>query len=120
MGRRTYDLSGYSAILGAGFAGACQPHLRPGDLVTGELRTVDHVATPAEKSALGAEGVAAVDMESRWLEAAAAGAGLPYRSVRVVIDCLDDRAMTPATASHYLTAAGSLRRAVARTLMAWP
>src|SRR5689334_16120816 len=71
MGRRAWDLSGCSAVISAGFAGACQPWLRPGDVVSGELRTLDHVASISEKAALGRAGVAAVDMESEWLAAAA-------------------------------------------------
>src|SRR5689334_8597239 len=86
MGRHIPSLAGYPAVMSAGFAGACQPHLRPGDVVTGRLETLDHIASPAEKAGLGRGGVAAVDMETRWLAEAAAAAGLAFTSVRVVID----------------------------------
>ncbi len=119
MGRRAYDLSDCEAVVSAGFAGACQPHLRPGSLVTGRLHTLDHVATPSEKAALGAEGVTAVDMETAWLKAAAADASRPFRSVRVIIDGVHDRAFSPATALHYPIAALSLWRAVRQALVDW-
>jgi len=129
MGRRTYDLSGCDAVLSAGFAGACQPRVRPGDVplagnappelrerlgaLSGEIRTLDHIATPAEKAALGGQGVAAVDMETAWLATAASA---PFIGVRVIIDCLADRALSAATARHYLAACRGLRAAVAETL----
>jgi nucleoside phosphorylase len=126
MGRRAYDLTGCEAVLSAGFAGACQPDLRPGDVLlagaapaalrhrlgalTGEIRTLDHIASPSEKSALGRQGVAAVDMETAWL---AAAASVPFLSVRVIIDGLEDPAVSLATAGHYLVASCALRAAVA-------
>lgn len=113
IGRRSYDLAGCDAVLSAGFAGACRAELRPGDVVPGDaLRTLDHVASPAEKAELGWQGVAAVDMETSWLAAAATEAGLPFLSVRVIIDRLQDHAIGPATGVYYLTACASLRRAV--------
>src|SRR5581483_7962415 len=111
MGARRYELQGRRAVVSAGFAGACQPDLRPGDVVTGTLRTLDHIATPAEKRRLQSEGVEAVDMESHYLAEAASAAGLPFRSVRVIIDTLPDRALSLATAANYPRAAASLRAA---------
>ena len=126
MGRRDWDLSGCDAVISAGFAGACQPGLRPGDIllaggvpaglgerlgaVSGELRTLGHIAGPAEKAALGREGVAAVDMETAWLQAACE---VPFLAVRVIIDRVQDRPLGLATARHYLLACTRLRRAVA-------
>jgi hypothetical protein len=126
MGRRSVDLGECQAVLSAGFAGACRAGLQPGDVllagdagkdlrerlgaIDGELRTVDHVASPAEKAALGRQGVAALDMETAWL---AAAASMPFVSVRVIIDRLQDRAVSFGTARHYVTASRSLRAAVA-------
>jgi nucleoside phosphorylase len=117
MGRRVCELDGCDGVLSAGFAGACRRDLRPGDVVpSAEIRTLDHIASPAEKAALGREGVAAADMETAWLAAAAAEAGLPFLGIRVVIDRVGDRALSAATAAHYLTAARALRRAVGDAL----
>lgn len=132
IGRRLYDLAGCDAVLLAGFAGACRAELRVGDVIlsggpsaelgrrlgaiSGELRTIDHVASPSEKAALGAHGAVAVDMETRWL---AEAAGVPFVSLRVIIDRLEDTALGAATALHYLTACRSLRRAVAIALDYW-
>jgi hypothetical protein len=132
MGRRAATTAGEGPVLVAGFAGACRAELRVGDVilaggaspelrrqvgaVEGELRTLDHVASPVEKAALGAAGVAAVDMETAWLAEAAAG---PFLSVRVVIDRLDDRAFSAAAAWHYPAACSSLRRAV-KTILQEP
>src|SRR5438034_6275915 len=117
MGRREYDLAGCSAVVSAGFAGACRPDLRPGDVLLagdasadlrlrvgamkGEIRTVPTIASPSEKAALGREGIAAVDMETSWLAAAAAEARLPFLGVRVIIDRVDDHPFSLATALHY-------------------
>ena len=116
MGRRPLDLAGASQVIFAGFAGACQAHLRPGDVVNGELRTLDHIAGPTEKADLGRQGVEAVDMEAAWAAEAAAAAGVPFVNVRVIIDGMNDRALSPATAGHYPVAALALRRAVKAAL----
>ena len=129
MGRRAAAAAEEGAVLLAGFAGACRAELRVGDVilagdaspelrrrvgaVEGELRTLDHVASPAEKAALGAEGVAAVDMETAWLAEAAAG---PCLSVRVIVDRVQDAAFSAATAWHYPAACSSLRLAVKTVL----
>lgn len=135
MGRAAYDLRGCDAVMSAGFAGACLGHLRPGDVILGgsaspefrarvgamdgEIRTLDHIASPAQKAALGREGVAAVDMETGWLAAAAAEAGLPLLAVRVIIDRVQDHALGLATARHYPPAAIALRRAVTLARRLW-
>ncbi|MBV8087294.1 MAG: hypothetical protein JO247_20990 [Chloroflexi bacterium] len=118
MGARVPSLAGYERVVSAGFAGACDPALRAGDLVTGPLETLDHIASPAEKAALRGTGVQAVDMEGRWLAAAAAEAALPFTSVRVVIDRVQDPAFSLATAAAFPRAALALRRAVVAVLTA--
>jgi len=75
----------------------------------GPILSVDHVTKPAERRALEAVGVLAVDMESAWL--AEAAAGRPLAVVRIVVetadrDLLDVR--TPAAGIHALR---NLRRA---------
>jgi hypothetical protein len=127
MGRCDYDFSGCDAVLSAGFAGACRPELRAGDVLLagyappdlrerlsarpGEIRTIDHIASPAEKAAFGRDGAAAVDMETAWL---AAAAGVPFLSVRVIVDRLEDRPLSLATAWNYPLASRALRTAVAQ------
>jgi 4-hydroxy-3-methylbut-2-en-1-yl diphosphate reductase len=137
------------AIAVAGFCGALDPALRPGDLVVAtELRGPDGtVACPtagllagalrrrgltvhegplastprlvrgAERERLHATGAIAVDMESAWL--AAAAAGRPLAVVRAVVD-------TPARELHnpVALAGGTARafrslRAAADVLGAW-
>ncbi len=136
MGQQRYDLGDCEAVISAGFAGACQSWLEPGDVVLagsyepvlkaalraadGEIRTVDHIASPAEKAHLGRTGIAAVDMETRWLREAAESRPVPFLGIRVVIDGLGDRAAGLAAAAHYPLAALRLRRAVCRALELWP
>jgi hypothetical protein len=71
-------------------------------------------ATPADKRALAANGALAVDMESHGLALAASKAGIPWLSVRAVLDPLD--ATLPAFARErrksYL--APALRHALSR------
>ena len=116
MGRRTYDFERAAAVVFAGFAGACQPRLQPGDVVTGPVWTLDHIAQPAEKAALGARGVAAVDMETEWAAKEAAARGVPFRSVRVIIDRVGDRPLSVATVRNFPGAARALRRATVAAL----
>ncbi len=136
VGRRSYDVGGCTAVLSAGFAGGCRPELCPGDVVLtgeaspelrsrlaavdGEVRTLERIATPADKAALGREGAAAVDMETKYLMQAAHEAGLPFLSLRLIIDRLDERAISLATARHYPRACFALRKAVTVALQAWP
>lgn len=133
MGRRPVSLAGWDALLSAGFAGACQPGLAPGDVlvtsptlarvigaVDGEIRTVTSVASPETKAALGREGVAAVDMETAWLRDRAELAGLPFLGVRVIVDTVEHPALGLTTARHYPRAARGLRSAVEKALTCWP
>lgn len=98
-------------VVSAGYAGGLGPDLRVGDLVVGAnhsepalaararrilddaprvglLHTQKTVAeTAAEKRALhAATGALAVDMETAWIAAACAAAGVPLLSLRVVSD----------------------------------
>jgi nucleoside phosphorylase len=117
MGRRELDLSGCTAVVSAGFAGACRRGLRAGDAAPADhLRTLDHIASVREKASLAREGVAAVDMETAWLAEAASTAGIPFLSVRVIIDGPDDPPLGIRTAAHYPLAARRLRAAVAEAL----
>ena len=50
----------------------------------GPIASVDHVVHGAERGVLAGEGALAVDMESAWL--AAAAAGRPFAVLRVVLD----------------------------------
>lgn len=136
MGRRTYDFRGCTAVVSAGFAGACQSWLRPADLLlagrdspelqralsatAGEIRTVDRVLGPAAKAALGRQGAAAVDMETAWLARAAAADGLPFLALRVIVDRLEDRPVSVMVAAHYVAASRRLRQAVRQALRLWP
>ena len=142
-------------VLSAGFAGALAPGLSPGDLVAdlrgapagwgeaaqkiaarigaalslGQVVSVDHVCTPAEKMRLGAVALSgavapsgkgeerasgddrplAVDMESETVRAWAASRGAGFLSVRVVLDAADER--MPAAAPKG-AGAGALARYV--------
>jgi nucleoside phosphorylase len=133
MGRRPVSLTGWDALLSAGFAGACRPELSPGDVlvtsstlvpvlgaVEGEIITVTSVASPPQKAAFGRDGAAAVDMETAWHRDRAEHAGVPFLGVRVIVDRLDDRALGLHTAWHYPAAARSLRTAVEAALKCWP
>jgi nucleoside phosphorylase len=136
MGRRTYRLDGCRAVLSAGFAGACQAGLQPGEVLLageaapwlrgelgaseGELQTLSHIASVHEKAELGRLGVAAVDMETEHLAKAAAERGIPFLGVRVIIDRVQDPALSLRTAMHYPAAAARLRTAVIHALQVWP
>jgi farnesyl-diphosphate farnesyltransferase len=83
-------------LIGAGIAGACDPALRAGEIVSGgtgapacPLRSVNHIVnTVAEKAALFANGIRAVDMESdAWSRAAGS---VPFTNVRVILDPADE------------------------------
>lgn len=99
-------------LIGSGYAGAVQARAEVGDLILGEnfsdpevaadatrllaawrwhqgpLRTQPQVAeTIAAKAALAAStGALAVDMETAWIAAACAQAGVPMLSLRVISD----------------------------------
>jgi 4-hydroxy-3-methylbut-2-enyl diphosphate reductase len=75
----------------------------------GPLRSIDHIAGPAERRALRNEGVLAVDMESAWL--AEAANGRPFAVVRVVIDVAGRGLIDPRTLAASVHALRSLRGA---------
>ena len=56
----------------------------------------------------------------QMLASAAAAAGLPFLGIRVIIDRLDDRAISVATARNYPVAVRRLRAAVGEALASWP
>jgi len=133
---RVPGLDAYDAVISAGFAGACWAELTPGALVLageaspelctklgaadGQLATLSHIATPAEKSELGADGIAAVNMEAALVAKAAGARGIPFLSVRIIIDRLEEPALSLATALSYPRACRSLRQAVSQALRYWP
>ena len=75
-------------IMSIGFCGALDPALRVGDIVEGNVYTLDRVAiTAAEKRELRKRtGAVAVEMESAAVEAKAREWGLPFRCVKAVSD----------------------------------
>jgi 4-hydroxy-3-methylbut-2-en-1-yl diphosphate reductase len=75
----------------------------------GPILSTDRITSPAERRALAADGVLAVDMESAWL---AAGAGdRPFTVVRVVVETADRRLADPRTPAAGIRALRNLRRA---------
>jgi adenosylhomocysteine nucleosidase len=109
-------------LIGSGYAGALRPGLAVGDLILGRnfsdpalaaeaarlladrpcqqgtLTTQPRVAeTAAAKRALAAAtGASAVDMETGWIAAACARAGVPMLSVRVISDAAEQGFPAPA------------------------
>lgn len=136
IGCRSYELAGCQAVLSAGFAGACHPDVVAGDVVLsgnapaflrtalgaveGQLRTLSHIASSHEKAGLTQDGVAAVDMETGHVAAAAAKQGIPFLGVRVIIDRLQDPPLSPRMVLHYPVAWRSLRSAVREIMKVWP
>ena len=136
MGFRKYRFQGATALLSAGFAGSCQAWLKPGAVVlqghddwrlaeglgaaAGPISTSGQIADPSRKRQLGAAGAFAVDMETAHLAEAARSLGIPFLSVRVIIDGLMDRAVSPVVALRYPVAAAKLSIAVRRALALWP
>ena len=87
---------------------------------SGDIQTLSAIASPARKRELGRAGAQAVDMETAWLQRAAATQGLPFLSLRVIIDGVDDRALGWHTTWRYPAAARRLRWAVFSALEVWP
>ncbi|MEU2350945.1 4-hydroxy-3-methylbut-2-enyl diphosphate reductase [Modestobacter sp. NPDC049651] len=142
------DLSGASAVLVAGVAGALDPALEPGDLVVAaELRGPDGAVTPCPAAPLLAAALrrrglrvhvgplATVDgvvTGRRRAELAAtgalavdtesaalaAGAGVPVSAVRAVVDTPRHPLVSPGTPARGLRALAALRRA-APALAEW-
>jgi adenosylhomocysteine nucleosidase len=79
-------------IVSTGFCGALDPELRVGDVVRGDVVSVDRVAvTLEEKRALrDTTGAAAVDMESGAIAKKAAEWGVPFHCVRAVSDTAEE------------------------------
>jgi 4-hydroxy-3-methylbut-2-enyl diphosphate reductase len=132
---------GDGPVVIAGLCGAVDPSLRPGDLVVasevrgdgppvrcatdlaerldarvGAIVSVDHVAGPAERAALGAGGALAVDMESYWLVRSAGDR--PVAVVRAVVDRAGRRLLDPRTPAAGIRGLLALRR-VADVLAHW-
>ncbi|HVH20594.1 MAG TPA: 1-hydroxy-2-methyl-2-butenyl 4-diphosphate reductase [Myxococcota bacterium] len=83
---------------------------------TGVLVGADHILRPGEHSALFASGARAVDMESPWL--AAAAAGRPFAVMRVVSDGPGASVFRPGILRDGWIALAALRRA-APALVDW-
>jgi 4-hydroxy-3-methylbut-2-enyl diphosphate reductase len=86
------------------------------DVRVAPLASVPRVARGGDRLALQASGAQAVDTESVWL--AACAAGRPFAVVRVVLDGPRHELLRPAFARNLLRAARSLR-SVARALDLW-
>jgi 4-hydroxy-3-methylbut-2-en-1-yl diphosphate reductase len=83
---------------------------------SGEIVCVEKIATGERRGELLAGGALAVDMESVWL--AAGAAGRPFGVVRVVLDSPSHELFRPQAAAGAMRAARALRR-VAATLHGW-
>jgi adenosylhomocysteine nucleosidase len=108
---RLCDAARPTLLVSAGFCGALDPALRTGDLLVGgtvrearrfapderalgalpDARRGDTLWVPQVRRDLGArpEGVAAVDMESAAVAAVALERGIPFVSIRAVLDTPD-------------------------------
>jgi 4-hydroxy-3-methylbut-2-enyl diphosphate reductase len=76
---------------------------------SGPIVGVGKIATGQRREQLRAAGALAVDMESAWLSAGAAGR--PFAVVRVVLDSPSHELFRPQALGGALRAAGALRRA---------
>jgi 4-hydroxy-3-methylbut-2-enyl diphosphate reductase len=83
----------------------------------GPIVGVGKIATGERREQLRAAGALAVDMESAWL--AAGAAGRPFAVVRVVLDSPSHELMRPQALGGALSAARVLRRASAVALQVW-
>ncbi len=84
---------------------------------TGSIVGVGKIATGERREQLRAAGALAVDMESAWL--AAGAAGRPFAVVRVVLDSPSHELFRVQAAGGALKAARTLRRASAVALGVW-
>lgn len=84
---------------------------------TGTIVSVSKIALGERRAQLLAGGAVAVDMESAWL--AAGAAGRPFAVVRVVLDSPSHELLRPGAALGAVRASRSLRRATAAVLSAW-
>ena len=76
----------------------------------GPLLSLDHIAGARERESLRGTGALALDMESAWL--AAAAAGRPFAVVRAVADAAGRQLVDPRFGTDIVKALVSLRRAV--------
>ncbi|MGH2519145.1 MAG: hypothetical protein ACRDF8_05025, partial [Chloroflexota bacterium] len=107
-------------LAGARASGTGPPAAAGAAVHSGDIATQAAIASPARKRELGRAGAQAVDMETAWLQRAAAAQGLPFLSLRVIIDGVGDRALGWHTAWRYPAAARRLRWAVLSALEVWP
>jgi 4-hydroxy-3-methylbut-2-en-1-yl diphosphate reductase len=84
---------------------------------SGPIVGVGKIATGERREQLRAAGALAVDMESAWLSAGAAGR--PFAVVRVVLDSPSHELFRPQALAGALRAAGALRRASSIALQSW-
>jgi 4-hydroxy-3-methylbut-2-enyl diphosphate reductase len=84
---------------------------------TGSIVCVSRLAVGERRAELSARGAMAVDMESVWL--AAGAAGRPFGVVRVVLDSPSHELLRPQAAAGAVVAGQALRRAAAATLHEW-
>jgi 4-hydroxy-3-methylbut-2-enyl diphosphate reductase len=84
---------------------------------TGTIVSVSKIALGERRAQLHAEGAIAVDMESVWL--AAGAAGRPFAVVRVVLDSPSHELLRPGAALGAMRASRALRRTTAAVLQSW-
>jgi 4-hydroxy-3-methylbut-2-en-1-yl diphosphate reductase len=84
---------------------------------TGTIVSVSKIALGERRAQLHAQGAIAVDMESVWL--AAGAAGRPLAVVRVVLDSPSHELLRPGAALGAVRASRALRRASAVVLQSW-
>jgi 4-hydroxy-3-methylbut-2-enyl diphosphate reductase len=83
----------------------------------GTIACVSKIAVGERRAQLHEDGAIAVDMESVWL--AAGAAGRPFAVVRVVLDSPRHELLRPGAALGAVRAARALRRASAAVLEGW-
>jgi 4-hydroxy-3-methylbut-2-enyl diphosphate reductase len=83
----------------------------------GPIVCVARLALGERREQLSAAGALAVDMESVWL--AAGAAGRPFATVRVVLDSPSHELLRPQALAGALRAGRALRRVAAATLQEW-
>ena len=84
---------------------------------TGTIVSVSRIAIGERRAELLAGGALAVDMESAWL--AAGAAGRPFAVVRVVLDSPSHELLRPGAVVGAARASRALRRASAAVLSSW-
>ena len=84
---------------------------------TGSIVSVSRIAVGERRAQLLAGGALAVDMESAWL--AAGAAGRPFAVVRVVLDSPSHELLRPGALIGAMRASRALRRVTATVLSTW-